>query len=46
MAFVAMLGYAISGPIWWLVKFCRQMNQKAKDKKKNKQAQQFPEREK
>jgi CDP-diacylglycerol---serine O-phosphatidyltransferase len=46
MAFVAMLGYAISGPIWWLVKFSRQMGQKAKEKKKNKQAQQFPEKDK
>ncbi|OGP91368.1 MAG: CDP-diacylglycerol--serine O-phosphatidyltransferase [Deltaproteobacteria bacterium RBG_19FT_COMBO_43_11] len=35
--FVAMLGYAISGPVWWIVKFSRQTRRKIKEK--NKQAQ-------
>jgi len=38
MAFVVMLGYVISGPLWWLTKFGRQLVQKAREKKKNKQA--------
>jgi CDP-diacylglycerol--serine O-phosphatidyltransferase len=33
VAFVALLGYAISGPIWWLAKFSQQMRRKAKEKK-------------
>ena len=33
VAFVAMLGYAISGPIWWLAKFGQQTRRKAKEKK-------------
>ena len=33
LAFVIMLGYAISGPIWWVVKFGRKMAQKVKEKK-------------
>ena len=33
VAFVAMLGYAISGPIWWLAKFSQQTRRKAKEKK-------------
>lgn len=33
MLFVIMLGYAISGPIWWLIKFDRQKDQA--DKAKN-----------
>lgn len=41
MAFVLMLGYAISGPIWWLIKCSRLLAQKAEEKKKNKQAQQI-----
>jgi CDP-diacylglycerol---serine O-phosphatidyltransferase len=39
MAFVVFLGYAISGPIWWVGKYCRQMGQKAKENKVNKQTQ-------
>jgi CDP-diacylglycerol---serine O-phosphatidyltransferase len=35
MAFVVVLGYAISGPVWWGFKFSRQMAQKAKEKKNN-----------
>jgi CDP-diacylglycerol--serine O-phosphatidyltransferase len=35
--FVALLGYAISGPVWWIVKFSRQTRRKIKEK--NKQAQ-------
>jgi CDP-diacylglycerol--serine O-phosphatidyltransferase len=34
MFFVLMLGYALSGPIWWLVKISRQERQKAKEEKK------------
>ncbi len=33
MSFVLMMGYVISGPLWWLAKFGRQVTQKAKDKK-------------
>lgn len=33
VAFVALLGYAISGPIWWLAKFSQKMRRKAKEKK-------------
>jgi CDP-diacylglycerol---serine O-phosphatidyltransferase len=33
MAFVVMMGYAISGPIWWLFKFGRQLAQKSGAKK-------------
>ena len=40
MAFVVMLGYAISGPVWWVAKFSRQMGQKVRENKKNKQGQQ------
>lgn len=32
MLFVIILGYAISGPIWWLIKFDRQKYQAAKGK--------------
>ena len=39
MPFVLMLGYAISGPVWWVIKFCRKMAQMAGEKKKNKQPQ-------
>jgi len=35
VAFVALLGYAISGPIWWLAKFSQKMHQKTKEKKKD-----------
>jgi CDP-diacylglycerol--serine O-phosphatidyltransferase len=35
MFFVLMLGYAISGPIWWLVKIIWQERQKAKEEKNN-----------
>lgn len=35
--FVLMVGYAISGPIWWVAKCSRQVAQKTKEKKKNKQ---------
>ncbi|PKN69485.1 MAG: CDP-diacylglycerol--serine O-phosphatidyltransferase [Deltaproteobacteria bacterium HGW-Deltaproteobacteria-10] len=38
MAFIVMLGYAISGPLWWATKFSRQMAQKSREKKKNRQA--------
>jgi hypothetical protein len=31
MFFVIILGYTISGPIWWIIKFF----QKAKEKKNN-----------
>ena len=41
MAFVIILGYTISGPVWWVIKFSRLLAQKARDKKKNKQAQQI-----
>ena len=33
IAFVIMVGYAISGPIWWVVKFGQKITQKAKEKK-------------
>ena len=33
MAFVIMVGYAISGPIWWVVNFGQKLTQKAKEKK-------------
>jgi len=39
MAFVVMLGYVISGPLWWATKFSRQVAQKAREKKKHQQAQ-------
>jgi CDP-diacylglycerol---serine O-phosphatidyltransferase len=39
MSFVLMMGYVISGPLWWLIKCCRQMAQKAQEKKRNRQAQ-------
>jgi CDP-diacylglycerol---serine O-phosphatidyltransferase len=42
MAFVLFLGYAISGPIWWVIKFSRLLVQKAREKKKNKQQQNPP----
>jgi len=32
-AFVAMLGYAISGPVWWLVKVSRQKSRNAREEK-------------
>ena len=32
MFFVIILGYAISGPIWWVIKFDRQRYQAAKEK--------------
>ena len=35
MFFVIILGYVISGPIWWVVKFNRKERQKAKEKKNN-----------
>lgn len=35
--FVLMVGYAISGPIWWVAKCGQQVAQKTKEKKKNKQ---------
>jgi CDP-diacylglycerol---serine O-phosphatidyltransferase len=41
MPFVLMMGYVISGPIWWIIKFSRQLNQKARENKKNKQEQQM-----
>ncbi|HNZ31605.1 MAG TPA: CDP-diacylglycerol--serine O-phosphatidyltransferase [Smithellaceae bacterium] len=34
-AFVAMTGYAISGPLWWMFKFSQQKHHKAKEKKAN-----------
>jgi len=46
MAFVLMLGYAISGPLWWAAKFGRLKTQEAREKKKNKQAQQISEKDK
>jgi CDP-diacylglycerol--serine O-phosphatidyltransferase len=33
MAFVIMLGYAISGPVWWVVKFVQKITLRAKEKK-------------
>lgn len=33
MAFVIMVGYAISGPIWWVIKFGRKITRNAKEKK-------------
>ena len=39
MAFVVILGYVLSGPIWWVIKFSRLLAQKAREKKKHKQAQ-------
>jgi CDP-diacylglycerol--serine O-phosphatidyltransferase len=33
MAFVVMVGYAVSGPIWWVMKFSRKINQQVKEKK-------------
>jgi hypothetical protein len=35
MFFGLMLGYALSGPIWWLVKISLQERQKAKKDKNN-----------
>jgi CDP-diacylglycerol--serine O-phosphatidyltransferase len=35
MFFVIMLGYALSGPIWWLVKISWKERQKAKEEKNN-----------
>jgi len=35
MAFVIMVGYAISGPIWWAVKFGQKITRKAEEKKIN-----------
>ncbi|MGV8059611.1 MAG: CDP-diacylglycerol--serine O-phosphatidyltransferase [Smithellaceae bacterium] len=46
MAFVVTFGYAMSGPIWWVIKFSRLMAQKAREKKKNKQAQQILDKDK
>ena len=46
MAFVVMLVYVISGPLWWLTKFSRKMAQKAGEKKKNKLAQQILDKDK
>ncbi len=37
MIFVAALGYAISGPLWWATKFSRQLAQKSREKKRNRQ---------
>jgi CDP-diacylglycerol--serine O-phosphatidyltransferase len=33
MAFVIMVGYAISGPVWWVVKFGHKITQRAKEKR-------------
>ena len=33
IAFVIMLGYAISGPVWWVVMFGQKITEKAKEKK-------------
>jgi CDP-diacylglycerol--serine O-phosphatidyltransferase len=33
MAFVIMLGYAISGPVWWVVKLGQKITSRAKEKK-------------
>ena len=33
MAFVVMMGYAISGPVWWVAKFGKKITSKAKEKK-------------
>lgn len=33
VVFVIMLGYALSGPIWWIVKFSQQTRRKVKEKK-------------
>jgi CDP-diacylglycerol--serine O-phosphatidyltransferase len=35
MLFVIMLGYAISGPVWWVIKYDRQRYLAAKEKKNN-----------
>jgi hypothetical protein len=35
MFFVLMLGYALSGPIWWLVKISLKERQEAKEEKNN-----------
>jgi hypothetical protein len=35
MFFVLMLGYALSGPIWWLVKIILQERKKTKKDKNN-----------
>ena len=35
MFFVIMSGYAISGPVWWLIKVDRQRSQAAREKKNN-----------
>lgn len=34
-AFVAIVGYAISGPIWWMFKFSQAKHQKNKERKEN-----------
>jgi len=37
MAFIVMLGYVISGPVWLIIKFDRNLRQKAREKKENRQ---------
>ncbi len=39
MPFAIMMVYVISGPIWWVIKFRRQLAQKALEKKNGKQEQ-------
>jgi CDP-diacylglycerol--serine O-phosphatidyltransferase len=40
MAFVIMVGYAISGPIWWVIKFGKKIAHKEKEKKTIQQREQ------
>ena len=40
MPFVIMMLYVISGPIWWVMKFRRQLAQKILEKKNTEQEQQ------
>ena len=41
MFFVIMLGYALSGPIWWVVKITGKIRQKAKEKINNKETDRY-----
>jgi uncharacterized membrane protein len=46
MAFIVFLGYAISGPIWSVIKFGQKMRLKVKENKKKQQKNLRPGRDK
>jgi CDP-diacylglycerol--serine O-phosphatidyltransferase len=46
MAFIVFLGYAISGPIWLVIKFIQKKLLKVRENKKNKQSNILPEQDK